>query len=250
MLHDLTIRTISEYLCYRNETLTNLQRLSQRLSQRFYSLRDIFIGQLEVTLFKDTYFPNHKPYGWNKVRALKIEISDIDDLSPIASRTMDFIHLFECPKIIDVSPLLNIREIYLADCPNITDVRPLGLGKVRYLKLYFCDNIEDVSTLGSIEELIFVGCSAIKDVTSLGTVKKLIIMSCSGVTDVSRLATVQNLTLNDCDGIESVIDLHTVRKMTISYCDNIQDLDLLKEKRKQYFKKNPKLTTNIFIEHF
>ena len=60
-LHDLVIRTVAEYLvgAGRNETLVDLQRVSTR----FYGLRDIFIGQIALSDRTSIHAYIQKPYG-------------------------------------------------------------------------------------------------------------------------------------------------------------------------------------------
>ena len=62
-LHDLVIRTITEYLPCENQTLVNLQSLNCR----FYSLRDIFIRQLIIDITSPLFLSSSKPYGFLKV---------------------------------------------------------------------------------------------------------------------------------------------------------------------------------------
>jgi len=66
MIHDLIIRTIAEYIICDNTTLINLQCINQR----FYSIRDMFIKQIVLTIEQSNYVIKHRPYGWNKVYLL------------------------------------------------------------------------------------------------------------------------------------------------------------------------------------
>lgn len=132
MLHDLVIRHVAEYLNGGNATLINLQRLNNR----FFQLRDIFIGQICLNHDQSTYAFNERPYGWNKVYQL---ISDAqyltnpinyDDLASIHT-----LHLFLHP-IEDVAPLRNVHTLRFDVCMNLKNLE--SLVTVKNLTFYSC----------------------------------------------------------------------------------------------------------------
>src|SRR3990170_1181308 len=73
-LHNLVIRTITEYLPCQNKTLVALHCVSKR----FYGLRDIFIGQLVIKTMCANYAIKHNLYGWNKCHSLYLYGKDAD----------------------------------------------------------------------------------------------------------------------------------------------------------------------------
>ena len=215
-LHDLVIRTIAEFLPDDNITLAMLQRLNRR----FYSLRDIFIEQLVLYYVLSTYATRHKPYGWNKVRSLRlgygedipdlsainnvfsvvIEGTQIDDLSALAGGKLRYITLNCCNNILDVSPLSGFHSVSLSSCYHIYDVSPLR--NVHSLSFSFM-NIRDISSLkgGRLYSICLHMCSEITDVSALKDVHTVTLALCASITDVSALKKVPKLTISGCYNI-------------------------------------------------
>ena len=151
-LHDLVVRTVAEYLCGVNSTLAKLQRVSTR----FYGLRDIFIGCLWLNQSLSDYAIRTKPYGWNKVYYMHL----LDYTSG---------HYLDYPYI-DWSALGSIHSLYIS-ASYIPDLSVLR--RVHTLTFHNCGYIWDVSSLCSVKQLTFIGCYEITGTEALKMVPRL-----------------------------------------------------------------------------
>ena len=121
MIHDLVIRLIAEYLREDNQTLVNLQCLNAR----FYSIRHMFIKQIDLNSDQSQYAYNNKPCGWNKVRKMGFYYSNISDVSALGS--CHTLTIWNCENIRDVSALGSCHTLTIEYCPDISDVLALNL---------------------------------------------------------------------------------------------------------------------------
>ena len=92
-----------------------------------------------------------------------------------------------------------------------------------------CDDITNVSALGSVHTLILLFCSGIKDVSALGSVNSLTIAACKNIIDISTLKSAHTLTLRHCSGIKDVSALGSVNTLTLWGCPNIKDVSAYHE---------------------
>ncbi len=193
-LHDLTIKTIAEYLVNNNEILHKLIRLNKR----FYSIRLYFIKNMWFDDVQSHRLYKSRPEYWNYVHRL-------------------YFVGFET-SLLDISLLTRLHTLSLDQCNNMVNIA--SLGKIRYLKLYYCDQIEDVSVLGTVYDLTICNCKKVKDVSGLGSVHRLNLIYCDAIEDVSALGTVYNLSFNTCAGIKDISALDKVLFLTI-YCTQL-----------------------------
>ena len=247
-LHDHVIRQIAECLVGHNETLTNLIQVSQR----FYGLRDIFLGQIVLSGRASEHAYASRPYGWNKIHTMMLyhqegpQTSTVDVVA-LGSGTLRNLHLGFWYNIVDVTPLKFIRQIAITSCNSIVDFSPLGL--VHDLILDSCSNISDVSFFKNVRILSLVGLS-INDVSALasgGSVDFLTLFDCPNISDVSALrnipflslcyllihdvsalGSVYSLTIESCHNILDVSALHSVPSLTLFECNGISDVSALR----------------------
>ena len=149
-LHDLVIRTVAEYLAtmsYANSTLVKLQSLSKR----FYEIRDIFIGQLILSEHASFFAYTHKPYGWNKVRIMKL-YNDSNwsscDIPSLGTGSIHTLYIGFWNDLDNAAPLRFIRKLFIMSAESLVDVS--ALGSVHTLYLFNCQGIRDVSALGGV----------------------------------------------------------------------------------------------------
>ena len=209
-MHDLTIKTIAEYVSgrystlvhhnyhnYINKTLVNLQRVNKR----FYQIRLCFIQQIFLGQTHSHYAYDHQPYGWNRVYQMYF----YSDKNLVDCTSLSFIRklsLNNCQNLIDVSPLSKVYHLELSYCHQISDVSPLS--KVHHLSLWGCDKIIDVSALGTVHSLYILYTKVITDVSALGKVHKLVLNNCRGINDISALNKVPHLEVWDCGIIPNI----------------------------------------------
>ena len=244
-LHDLVIRTISEYLriskylgannnhlIFSNDALINLQRVNKR----FYQLRDIFIGQIICDRYQSAYAYKNNPYGWNKVYHMSLcnnLLQDVSQLGSIKSLCVSY-----CAELRDVSALRHVHKLTL-DVSNVRDFSMLGT--VHTLVLDCCPFLYDVSPLWSVHSLTLANCSNVRDVSPLCKVHKLSLIDCCGISDFLALSGAHSLTIFACDNITDVSTLGGVNSLVIQYCPNIRDISMLSNV--------PNLTVKCCVNH-
>jgi len=108
---------------------------------------------------------------------------------------------------------------------DIEDVSVLG--SVNNLNLSKNSRVKDVSALGSVHTLYLDGCTGITDVRALGSVHTLELERCTGITDVSALGSVHTLSLSGCTGITDVSALGSVYDLNLLGCTGITDVSAL-----------------------
>lgn len=122
--------------------------------------------------------------------------------------TLPFVHLAElgrlqmcevvkvqrCSSLTDASLLQNVRQLSLTHCDQLANVSKLGSGTVSDLDLSGCRRVADVSLLGTIRKLSLRHCTRVHDVSALGGVHELDLAGTS-VVDVSALGEVHDLNL-------------------------------------------------------
>jgi len=100
------------------------------------------------------------------------------------------------------------------------------------LDLSFCEDLVDVSALGTVHTLELRSCTGIVDVSALGTVHTLDLSFCTGIVDVSALGTVHTLNLSYCSGIVDVSALGSVHTLRLSFCTGVTDFSAVPQARR------------------
>ncbi len=120
------------------------------------------------------------------LRTLDIPMSFFSQLLPHLTRVQHLI-LNQGGKYGTISQIAGLRKLSLFCCPNpslaslsdgVSLHQHLDLRSLRYLKLYYCNSICDVSSLDHIYELHLIDCSAIVDISCLNNNKIIVIELC------------------------------------------------------------------------
>eukprot|EP01137_Pigoraptor_chileana_P024526 Opistho-2@92555 len=159
-----------------------------------------------------SYFTDLSPLRLAKY--VSLNDMDVDDISALANARE--IRLMNCPKVMDVSMLKNVRVFVMDDC-DFTTIPP-ELGSIHRLELT-SPVLRDVSAVRSIHTLILVNCHRIENISALRNVQHTLDLSVGRNTyvgmptfDVSCLSRLHTLRLDfrPITGISQLGGVHTL----------------------------------------
>lgn len=121
--------------------------------------------------------------------------------------SLQYLSLYACPHLVDISSLHGIRE----------------------LTLTFCPRVQDISNLGNHYRFELIDCSKkIIGYNSLSTVTHVKLSKCD-IKCVKMLANARSVTLISCCRISSVLPLKSVRSVELIECESVRDIHELKD---------------------
>jgi hypothetical protein len=181
-----TLTNITEFECYLQAELTNIQTLANCKSVTICSCDAL----TDVSCFKD----------------------------------VEVLSLTGCANIQDVSSFGRVKHLDLTGCCNVEDVSCLG--NVYHLNLSGCNAVRDVSKLGNVYCLHLSQNSHLSDVSALGKVHILYLNRCPNVVDVSALHSVYQLSLSEFSGedISSLINVTILDLSYCRYAHSLHPL--------------------------
>ena len=122
-----------------------------------------------------------------------------------------------------------LHTLSLVECDDVEDVTPLR--KLKNLLLKRCNGVHDVAPLSSIYTLTIERCMRITDVTPLQNVTNLILDRCPKVLDVGQLGRgkLVSLTLRKCRNIRDVSGLggSNLHTLILDNMHNVEDVSAL-----------------------
>lgn len=155
--------------------------------------------------------------------------------------------LYGCDAVTDVSSLGCVRKLLIHSCLNLRSLHGLGernrdvsilfcpqindesmmLGKVCCLRLEFCPNIIDISSLIHVPYLSLRGCFNINDFNGLGKHQKYLNLTGCKITNdhLYALANVHSLIISFCQAISDLSMLRNERLIARN-CQNIMNAHL------------------------
>lgn len=204
-------------------------RIKLHVDHRKYNNYLDYINNIdELILFNS----NDKLIDFKLIKSIsKIDISmsnNIINFDSLKDNDCKVIHLKCCYNIIsDLSPFINIKTIELYSNNNITDISPLKNRTYEKIDLSLCINLKDISPLRTcnIKKLI-LSCTPIEDVSSIGHINNIRLVGCHNIKDFSPLSNVEILNISDTF-INDVSCLKNNRILDLSKCKNIININCL-----------------------
>ncbi len=142
------------------------------------------------------------------------------DVSPL--RHIDNVYLFRCHQIVDISCLGGVQTLRVEVCRGITNLN--GLGLIPNLSVYLCERLADISQLGQNRNVVISTCIRIEDFSSLGSVESVAVIDCPQLITAAPLQNVSYLKLERCNQLEDVSMLGRVKSLQLIYCHRIESL--------------------------
>ncbi len=240
--------------------------LSSPLRTRSLKNLPIFVNLLYLNfgcgdeLFEGSYFPN--------LLFLKLNHAQITSkvLIPLKLRFAEF----EYCSFDNLSVLANVKELSFFWCKGTVFSNVNYLSNARKLVFSGIENLEDVSSLGGVNDLKILNCRKVKNINKLGRVHRLQMHSCIGIisleglgkgnSDVflfgqlkimnfSPLNTIFKVTIHYCDGFVDGRQLANVQHLTICKCKNFKDTSALGKVKSLYLIRCDKITRLVGLEN-
>jgi hypothetical protein len=144
-------------------------------------------------------------------------------------RYFEFVRLHFCPLLTDLSIFQHVQHLLLNHCKGVTDVFPVR--NVPYLHFTQCDNIQNLSCLGSSHrlELQWMDCLKNEDLIHFGNVSSLLLQNCDQVTEIGKqLQNTRFLSIFDCKSMQEIqLEGKEFVKVTISGCSLLNRFQVL-----------------------
>ncbi len=171
----------------------------------------------DLPIHRIVAIPNLTPEQWNNYKSIKFHPhprGGIPFIPPIPN--VRELYLSYNSGLIDLSPLQSLSKLifYKGQDYAVKDITPLS--KIPHLSMGCFVNINDFSMFTSQRYLEIYNCQGLTDVTNFRFIHQLKLKECHSITDVSALNGVYDLTLSKCRGIKDISKLGNHYRLELS----------------------------------
>jgi hypothetical protein len=128
-------------------------------------------------------------------------------------------------KITNISPFIKIKTLYLYDNNNLSDISAFKYNNYDLIDLSSCSLIKDISVFKycNVKKLI-LSYTFVEDISSIGHINNINLTGCTNIQDFSYLSTVEILNVSFTN-INDVSFLKNIKILNLSNCKNITNVD-------------------------